>query len=68
MEQLKDTMKTTTHENVKTKILELIQAWAYAFRNTPKYRAVQVIFLEYQELLDVNSKINVFQKFLQIMF
>lgn len=41
MEQLKDTMKTTTHENVKTKILELIQAWAYAFRNTPKYRAVQ---------------------------
>lgn len=42
MEQLKELVKTTTHENVKLKTLELIQAWAHAFRNSPKYRAVQV--------------------------
>lgn len=41
MEQLKELVKTTTHENVKLKTLELIQAWAHAFRNSPKYRAVQ---------------------------
>ena len=27
---------------VKEKLLELLQTWAYAFRQTPKYRAVQV--------------------------
>lgn len=41
-EMLRDLVKTTQHENLKIKILELIQAWAFAFRNTPKYRAVQV--------------------------
>ena len=42
MEQLRELHKTTPHEIVKEKILELLQAWAFAFRNTPKYRAVQV--------------------------
>ncbi|GLH09645.1 Hepatocyte growth factor-regulated tyrosine kinase substrate [Gryllus bimaculatus] len=41
MEQLRELVKTTSHDNVKAKVLELIQAWAYAFRNSPKYRAVQ---------------------------
>ncbi|XP_049776046.1 hepatocyte growth factor-regulated tyrosine kinase substrate [Schistocerca cancellata] len=41
MEQLRELVKTTNHENVKNKVLEMIQAWAYAFRNSPKYRAVQ---------------------------
>ncbi|KAJ9590148.1 hypothetical protein L9F63_016733, partial [Diploptera punctata] len=41
MEQLRDLVKNTSHDNVKNKVLELIQAWAYAFRNSPKYRAVQ---------------------------
>lgn len=41
MEQLRDLVKTSPHENVRTKILDLIQAWAFAFRNSPKYRAVQ---------------------------
>lgn len=41
MEQLRDLVKTTSHDDVKNKVLELIQAWAYAFRNSPKYRAVQ---------------------------
>ncbi|XP_050345855.1 hepatocyte growth factor-regulated tyrosine kinase substrate [Nymphalis io] len=40
-EMLRDLVKTTQNENFKTKILELIQAWAFAFRNNPKYRAVQ---------------------------
>lgn len=40
-EMLRDLVKTTQHDNLRSKILELIQAWAYAFRNSPKYRAVQ---------------------------
>lgn len=43
MEQMRDTIKTTPHENVKNKLLELIQTWAFAFRAIPKYCAVQVI-------------------------
>lgn len=42
MEQLKELIKTSQHENVRLKTLELIQAWAHAFRHSPKYRAVQV--------------------------
>ncbi|RZF34610.1 hypothetical protein LSTR_LSTR008635 [Laodelphax striatellus] len=41
MNQLRELLKTTTQEKLKNKILELIQAWAFAFRNSPKYRAVQ---------------------------
>ncbi|XP_071033149.1 hepatocyte growth factor-regulated tyrosine kinase substrate [Parasteatoda tepidariorum] len=44
MEELKDLIKATTNENVRNRILELIQVWAHAFRNEPKYRAVQDIF------------------------
>lgn len=43
MEQLKELVKTSPHENVRLKTLELIQAWAHAFRHSPKYRTVQVI-------------------------
>lgn len=32
MEELRELTKTTHHENVRDKILELIQAWAHAFR------------------------------------
>lgn len=42
MEQLKELIKTSQHENVRQKTLELIQVWAHAFRNSQKYRAVQV--------------------------
>lgn len=41
-EMLRDLVKTTPHENLRNKILELIQAWGFAFRNNQKYRAVQV--------------------------
>lgn len=40
MEQLKELVKTSPHENVRHKTLELIQIWAYAFRNSPKYQAI----------------------------
>ena len=42
MEQLKELIKTMPHDNVKLNLLGLVQAWAFAFRNSPKYRAVQV--------------------------
>uniref|UniRef100_A0A6B2EFG6 Hepatocyte growth factor-regulated tyrosine kinase substrate n=1 Tax=Phlebotomus kandelakii TaxID=1109342 RepID=A0A6B2EFG6_9DIPT len=31
----------TPHENVRNKMLELIQCWAYAFRTSQKYKAVK---------------------------
>ncbi|XP_061556871.1 hepatocyte growth factor-regulated tyrosine kinase substrate isoform X1 [Phycodurus eques] len=41
MEELKDLIKKQTEPNVRSKILYLIQAWAHAFRNEPKYKVVQ---------------------------
>lgn len=41
MQHLRDLAKTTTYDNAREKILELIQAWAHAFRKLPSYRAVQ---------------------------
>lgn len=35
-------IESTSHENVKTKMLELIQAWAFAFRSNDKYQAIKV--------------------------
>lgn len=35
-------IENTAHENVKAKMLELIQAWAYAFRTVDKHQAVKV--------------------------
>lgn len=40
MEELKELLKSTTNETVRTKILELVQTWAHAFRNEPNYRAI----------------------------
>ncbi|XP_072098729.1 hepatocyte growth factor-regulated tyrosine kinase substrate isoform X5 [Mobula birostris] len=41
MEDLKELFKKQTETNVRNKILQLIQAWAQAFRNEPKYKVVQ---------------------------
>ncbi|XP_043925659.1 hepatocyte growth factor-regulated tyrosine kinase substrate [Protopterus annectens] len=41
MEELKDLHKQQAEPNVRNKILYLIQAWAHAFRNEPKYKVVQ---------------------------
>lgn len=34
----------TQHDNVREKLLELIQAWTNAFRKNPKYGAMRVRF------------------------
>lgn len=41
-EMFSSLIETTPHENVKSKMLELIQAWAFAFRTSDKYQAVKV--------------------------
>ena len=40
MEELRDLVKQSTDENIKTKVLELLQTWGMAFRFSPKYRIV----------------------------
>ncbi|XP_061400964.1 hepatocyte growth factor-regulated tyrosine kinase substrate [Musca vetustissima] len=34
-------LEQTTHDNVRAKLLELIQTWAYAFRNSERYQAIK---------------------------
>ncbi|NXN16839.1 HGS kinase, partial [Indicator maculatus] len=41
MEELKEILKRQVESSVRSKILYLIQAWAHAFRNEPKYKVVQ---------------------------
>ncbi|XP_045155797.1 hepatocyte growth factor-regulated tyrosine kinase substrate isoform X1 [Echinops telfairi] len=41
MEELKELLKRQVEVGVRNKILYLIQAWAHAFRNEPKYKVVQ---------------------------
>lgn len=43
MENMREIIKTTPHDNLKSKLLELLQTWAFAFRAIPKYCAVQVL-------------------------
>ncbi|CAG9860048.1 unnamed protein product [Phyllotreta striolata] len=38
---LHDLSKTTPHENVRNKLLELIQTWNFAFRKNPKHGALK---------------------------
>jgi len=38
MEEMRDLVKQSTDESIKTKVLELLQTWGMAFRNSPKYR------------------------------
>ncbi|XP_058120155.1 hepatocyte growth factor-regulated tyrosine kinase substrate [Anopheles ziemanni] len=40
-EMFQNLVNTTKHEEVRAKMLELIQAWAYAFRSTIKYRSIK---------------------------
>ena len=42
MEELRDLLKHTSDENTKKKILEMLQTWGMAFRNSPRYRIVTV--------------------------
>ncbi|KAK5641324.1 hypothetical protein RI129_009871 [Pyrocoelia pectoralis] len=40
-EMLHELAKTTQHENVRQKLLELIQTWTFAFRKNPKHSALK---------------------------
>lgn len=42
MEQISDILRSNPNEEVRKKILMMLATWVYAFRNEPKYRAVQV--------------------------
>ncbi|CAL9693217.1 unnamed protein product [Knipowitschia caucasica] len=57
MEELKELLKKQTEPNVRNKILYLIQAWAQAFRNEPKYKVVQDTY----QIMKVEG--NVFPEF-----
>ena len=43
MEELRELLKHTNDENTKQKILEMLQTWGMAFRNSPRYRIATVI-------------------------
>ena len=47
MEEIRDLLKHTTDENIKKKILEMLQTWGMAFRNSPRYRIVTVSLKKY---------------------
>jgi len=40
MEEMRDLVKQTTDDNIKNKVLELIQTWGTVFKGSPKYRIV----------------------------
>ncbi|KAF5287493.1 hypothetical protein FQA39_LY04121 [Lamprigera yunnana] len=40
-DMLHELVKTTQHDNVRQKLLELIQTWAFAFRKNPKYNTLK---------------------------
>ena len=47
MEELREMVHATNNEKVRSKILELIQTWTFAFRNVPKYRIISVTYANY---------------------
>lgn len=55
-------IESTPHENVKSKMLELIQAWAYAFRTVDKYQAVKV-----SSSVDFMMFLFLFQKYYELL-
>nr|CAG4643924.1 EOG090X05AE [Lepidurus arcticus] len=40
MEDFRELVRSANNDAVRSKVLELIQTWAHAFRNSPKYRPV----------------------------
>lgn len=41
-EMFSNFLEQTPHENVRQKMLELVQTWAYAFRSSEKYQSIKV--------------------------
>ena len=62
MEELRELVKHTNDENTKKKILEILQTWGMAFRNSPKYRIVTVSTLEFNEVFPNSSYVESGQK------
>ena len=58
MEELRELVKHTSDENTKKKILEILQTWGMAFRNSPKYRIVTVSTLKLNEVFPNTSKVE----------
>lgn len=46
-DMLHELVVTTQHEEVRKKLLELIQTWNHAFRKNPKHSAIKVSFVNY---------------------
>nr|CAG4641661.1 EOG090X05AE [Eurycercus lamellatus] len=40
MDELREMVHKTTNDKVRSKVLELVQTWAFAFRNSPKYSII----------------------------
>jgi hepatocyte growth factor-regulated tyrosine kinase substrate len=59
-------VNNTQHENVRAKMLELIQTWAYAFRTTDKYRSIRVSTWSYTLVLEffLVLRLNSFRMFI----
>ena len=71
MDDLRELVKHTTDENTKKKILEILQTWGMAFRNSPKYRIVTVrlhFFKDFEQMSRVVSKQNKIQVIQGIQF
>ena len=49
MDELRELVKHTTDENTRKKILEILQTWGMAFRNSPKYRIVTVSVISFKD-------------------
>ena len=42
MEELRELVKNSNDDNIKNKVLEMIQTWGKVFAKSPKYRIVTV--------------------------
>lgn len=51
MDELREMVHKTTNDQVRAKVLELVQTWAFAFRNSPKYSIIPVSAVSLPSLL-----------------
>ena len=63
MEELRELVKHTSDENTKKKILEILQTWGMAFRNSPKYRIVTVSTLKLNDVFPNNRYVELHKYF-----
>ncbi len=51
MDELREMVHKTTNDKVRAKVLELVQTWAFAFRNSPKYSIIPVSLLKIDSII-----------------